>query len=516
MYTIPSPYFMKLLGFNNQDEPIVEAATCHCRGHSVQVYNPESDSFNNVTQILGNAGSFYVGVKKLTIKVEENVVHVSSSSSSKPLDIDLNESMSLDQDMNVYVSYKRAWKAKQLALTANYGCPIESFSELPIYCHNLKLANEDSVTHIKTDAEGHFKMCFIAFGFSLKSFLCYMRSLIIIDAAHLKGTYQGTNLVAVGMDGNNQIIPIATGVSQGETGESWTWFLSKLKDCIGEVPNLAIISDRHYAIILACKTVFPNSFHGFCCRHLMMNCGMQSERYKVLYWKTCKAYTEQEFDKLMSDIQAVRPDAHHKLVEAGIEKWSRAKCLANRYNYMTSNSAESVNALTKEVRKIPITALIDWYRDHLRKWYYERREKQEDLQDKELTPWASAKIRYRMLKSSNWCVNGVLRYNIYEVRDNKMIHMVYLEKGECTCRRWQLSGLPCGHVYAIARVEALTNVNNLAKLWFLNSTIKATYEGIIYPIKDIPTWQTPNDLQVVLPPVMGNKLPGRPKNKDRI
>ncbi|GJW93446.1 transposase, MuDR, MULE transposase domain protein [Tanacetum coccineum] len=130
-----------------------------------------------------------------------------------------------------------------------------------------------------------------------------MRPLIIIDAAHLKGTYQGINLVAVRMDGNNQIRPIATGVSQGETGESWTWFLSKLKDCIGE--------------------------------------------------------TEQEFDKLMSDIQAIRPDAHHKLVEAGIEKWSRAKCPANRYNYMTSNNVESVNALTKEVRKIPITALMD-------------------------------------------------------------------------------------------------------------------------------------------------------------
>ncbi|GJS16211.1 hypothetical protein Tco_0410683 [Tanacetum coccineum] len=40
-----------------------------------------------------------VGVKKLTIKVEENVVHVSSSSSSKPLDIDLNKFMSPDQYM---------------------------------------------------------------------------------------------------------------------------------------------------------------------------------------------------------------------------------------------------------------------------------------------------------------------------------------------------------------------------------------------------------------------------------
>nr|GEW11472.1 phospholipase-like protein [Tanacetum cinerariifolium] len=67
MYTIPSPYFMKLLGFNNQDEPIVEAATCHCRGHLVQVYNLELDSFNNVTQILGNVGSFYVAPYKESI-----------------------------------------------------------------------------------------------------------------------------------------------------------------------------------------------------------------------------------------------------------------------------------------------------------------------------------------------------------------------------------------------------------------------------------------------------------------
>ncbi|GKE60471.1 transposase, MuDR, MULE transposase domain protein, partial [Tanacetum coccineum] len=223
----------------------------------------------------------------------------------------------------------------------------------------------------------------------LKSLLCYMRPLILIDAAHLKGTYQGTNLVAVGMDGNNKIILIATSVSQGEIGESWTWFLRKLKDCIGEVPNLAIISDGHYAIILACKTVFPNFFHGFCCRHLMMSYGMQSERYKVLYWKTCKAYTKQEFDKIMSDIQSIRPNAHHKLVEAGIKKWSRAKYPANIYNYMTSNNVESVNMLTKEVRKIPITALMDWYRDHLRKWYYERREKHKDSHDEELTPWAS-------------------------------------------------------------------------------------------------------------------------------
>nr|GEU54333.1 transposase, MuDR, MULE transposase domain protein [Tanacetum cinerariifolium] len=102
-----------------------------------------------------------------------------------------------------------------------------------------------------------------------------MRPLLITDGAHLKGTYKGTNLVLIGIDENNQILHIAIGVSQGETRESWTWFLLKFKECIGEVPNLEILTDRHPAIILACNTIFLNAFHGYCCRHLMMNCKMK-------------------------------------------------------------------------------------------------------------------------------------------------------------------------------------------------------------------------------------------------
>nr|GEY98962.1 hypothetical protein [Tanacetum cinerariifolium] len=140
-----------------------------------------------------------------------------------------------------------------------------------------------------------------------------IRPLLITDGAHLKGTYKGTNLVLVRMDGNNQIVPIATCVSQGKTEESWTWFLLKLKESIGEVPNLAIITDRHPAIILACNMIFPNAFHGYCCRHLMMNCKMKSDKLQAIYWKTCKAYTQEEFQKRVSDLRGFRPKAYKKL-----------------------------------------------------------------------------------------------------------------------------------------------------------------------------------------------------------
>ncbi|GKC62211.1 hypothetical protein Tco_1089809 [Tanacetum coccineum] len=158
-------------------------------------------------------------VKSVFIKSIDKTVEVTRSSSSKPLDIDLNiplfdehithqwkkstltcnpttphapildletittskhgvklakhkifddkEACSINDlniEYNFDISYKRAWKAKQLALESNQGCPIASFAQLPYYSNNLKLANENTVTHIDTDNEGRFKMLFIGFG----------------------------------------------------------------------------------------------------------------------------------------------------------------------------------------------------------------------------------------------------------------------------------------------------------------------------------------------------------------
>ncbi|GJY90748.1 transposase, MuDR, MULE transposase domain protein [Tanacetum coccineum] len=171
---------------------------------------------------------------------------------------------------------------------------------------------------------------------------------------------------------------IATGVSQGETGPSWTWFLSKLKECIGEIPNLTIISDRHATILSSCEAVFPNAFHGYCCRHLMMNCKLKSIKMQCLFWKMCKAYTVEDFGMAINELRSKRPDVYEKLIEEGVKRWSRAYCPRDRYNYMTSNPAESINSLTRDVRKVLITNLMEWYRKLVQGWYCERREKYKD------------------------------------------------------------------------------------------------------------------------------------------
>nr|GEZ58828.1 transposase, MuDR, MULE transposase domain protein [Tanacetum cinerariifolium] len=113
--------------------------------------------------------------------------------------------------------------------------------------------------------------------------------------------------------------------------------MSVLKECIGDNPSLLFISDRHAAIALV-------------------------EIKKALFGKICKAYTTEEFSSSTSHLQDIQPDAYDKLCQVGPQRWSRAHCLLVRYNYLTSNSVESVNACIVVYRKLPVLKLAKTYR----------------------------------------------------------------------------------------------------------------------------------------------------------
>ncbi|GJV90853.1 transposase, MuDR, MULE transposase domain protein [Tanacetum coccineum] len=171
------------------------------------------------------------------------------------------------------------------------------------------------------------------------------------------------------MDGNNQIVPIAFGICKGETGPCWSWWMSVLKECIGDNPNLLFISDRHAAIALAVQNKSPLTYHVVCCRHLMMNLSLKRDKTKALFCKICKAYTTEEFSSSMSHLQNIQPDAYDKLCQVGSQRWSRAHCPLVCYNYLTSNSMESVNACTVVYRKLPVIKLAETYHAMVQDWF---------------------------------------------------------------------------------------------------------------------------------------------------
>ena len=121
-----------------------------------------------------------------------------------------------------------------------------------------------------------------------------------------------------------------------------------------------------------------------------------------------------------------------------------------------------------------------------------------------------------MIKSANWIVAGIFVNRMYEVNDHRKIHTVDLDERTCTCNKWQMSALPCGHVLAVCRVMGMTDFNHLASDRFQKTELKATYMGLVFPVGEVSGWQCPNYLKVVKPPVMVKPQSGRPKNKDRV
>ncbi|PWA68719.1 hypothetical protein CTI12_AA302420 [Artemisia annua] len=111
---------------------------------------------------------------------------------------------------------------------------------------------------------------------------------------------------------------------------------------------------------------------------------------------------------------------------------------------------------------------------------------------------------------------SLLTRPLQRVWENQKSHVVVLRESTCTCRKWQLSGLSCGHVYALSRFLGLSNCNQRAKYWFKKTTLKGTYEGKMYPLKEMKMWSTPGDLQVVKPPYIVKRQSGRPKDNKRI
>nr|GFB20042.1 transposase, MuDR, MULE transposase domain protein [Tanacetum cinerariifolium] len=295
------------------------------------------------------------------------------------------------------------------------GSPYEAFEMLPYYCYNIEQKKEGTISRIKTDEKGVFEMLFIAIGAS--------------------GLYKGTNLVAVAMDGNNQIVPIAFGVCKGETAS-------------------------------------------------------------------------------MNILQIVQPDAYKKLCDARPERWSRAHCPLVRYNYMTSNSVDSVNACSVIYRKEPVLKLAKTYRAMVQQWYYERRQLAANM-TYEITDWAAHKVQKKRMQSTKWIVKGVNEYQ-YQVSDGQYIREVNLQAGTCECRKWQLSGIPCGHVIAVTRFLGLTDCVQYVSDWFKKPKYQGTYSESIHFLGNMQQWEFPQTIQKSIPPRMDNPQPGRPKNTKRI
>lgn len=136
---------------------------------------------------------------------------------------------------------------------------------------------------------------------------------------------------------------------------------------IGDVEDLAFITDRGQFLINAIAEVFPETYHGYCMYHIQGNLKTKYRGQGIVGLFRCaaEAYSVEDCNMFMVEIGNKSYPAWEYLTKMGMEHWARSHFPGRRYNLMTSNNVESLNSLFKKDRELPIIAMIENIRTKL-------------------------------------------------------------------------------------------------------------------------------------------------------
>ncbi|XP_024012295.1 protein FAR1-RELATED SEQUENCE 6-like [Eutrema salsugineum] len=256
----------------------------------------------------------------------------------------------LTKRYGIKVEYWKAYRVLKYARELVTGSSEDSYEDLPSYLYMIRRANPGTLIKLEVDSEDKFKFMFLAFSASIQGFP-FMRKVVVVDGTFLTGKYKGTLLIATTQDGNFNIFPIAFGIVDTENDESWEWFFAQLHRVIPDDEGLAIISDRHRSIGKAITKIYPLASRGICTYHLHKNILVKykgGEAFRLVK-KAATTYRLSDFNVLMAQIQGCNRGLYDYLQKADVQMWSRVHFPGQRYNFTTSNIAESLNKVLSKV-----------------------------------------------------------------------------------------------------------------------------------------------------------------------
>nr|XP_016507065.1 PREDICTED: uncharacterized protein LOC107824764 [Nicotiana tabacum] len=422
-----------------------------------------------------------------------------------------------DFDLECSISNSSTIRAKEKDLKFLRGHLVDSYSRLPSYLYILEKTYPRSVVKLQKAEDNCFLYAFVELSTSIKGWE-YCRLVVVVDGTFLRSAYMGIMLTASTMDATSSILPLAYAVVDSENDTSWMWFFEKFKHAYGEKPNMCVVLDRNESILNATSTVYTSMPHYACMWHIWTNVRSKFKKGHLklskLYFATARPYTLDEFNERMSQIEVIDTCFKAYLYDIGYHRWSRVHATVNRTWTMTSNIADSLNAVTKDARELPVVELLEYMRALLEHWTNEKL-----LKAKGTFTYLGKKIQQRVGGQQDIIAEDEMRastYHIHTVIDGVKRFIVCLQNKRCSCGQFQLDVLPCAQALAALR-HRNESYENYCSPYYTRESLLHTYEIPVDPLPDESKWNVPQHIieEVVMPPT-GKDSQGDLKNKDTI
>ncbi|XP_065858875.1 uncharacterized protein [Euphorbia lathyris] len=259
------------------------------------------------------------------------------------------------------------------------------------------------------------------------------------------------------------------------------------------------------------NTVMPGIEHRFCVRHMWENMKLQFKgtEYKNLLWRAAGAGTERSWELHMQAIKNLDESAYNWVIKHDPKTWARCHFSTHtKSDALQNNICESFNAYIKLARNLPVLAMFEWIRKRIMKRYHIKSEGMKRYKG-DICPAIQEQLEKLKIEARN-CFCTAVGQDKYSVDCCDTTSVVDLGARTCSCRLWQLSGVPCKHVISAIYTNR-ERPESYVDRYFSKDVYLGEYSHVINPIPGPEEWvrtELPN-----IHPWVVKKPSGRPKKK---
>ncbi|CAL2260829.1 unnamed protein product [Prunus armeniaca] len=211
----------------------------------------------------------------------------------------------------------------------------------------------------------------------------------------------------------------------------------------------------------------------------------------------------------MEVMKTLDSNAWKWLAEKPPTQWSKSHFKTHiKCDMLQNNLCESFNNSIKTVRDKPIITMLEMIRCLLMKRIQWRRDKMSSWPH-QICKNIFDHVQQKKLEACNCTVqwSGGPKYQVDAGRGEQ--YVVDLDNHTCSCRKWDLSGIPCAHGIAAIHYKGGKAVEDYVHSYYSKDSYMALYNNLIMPINGSQLWEKTN--QTAIKPPAYTRQPGRPR-----
>lgn len=248
----------------------------------------------------------------------------------------------------------------------------------------------------------------------------------------------------------------------------------------------------------------PNVEHRMCARHVYAAWAKKwkGKERKLAFWNCARSTLENDLKSMLRELTLLGNGTFEDLLRYNIESFSKVYLRTSpKCDAIDNNMTETFNGWIIEARYKPIISMLEEIRTQVMKRLYIRRSFCRNWIC-DVVPRAVQKLEKNGRLSFKWeifwnCNDGYEVSNVHD-RDNR--HTVNLNSSYCSCREWDLTGIPYQHAICALYSTGKEPHNSIVH-WYRETTYLKAYQFMMQPvIRGKILWDKSGKEEIAPPP----------------